>query len=413
MVEQGLLPKNLLSLHPKQWEFLSAILTTSYGVLLPGAYGSGKSLGAMYGFMLWSQARKPNGYFLIASRTSKQAMDTLFPIIRMFAEDFGTYAYIVSDEGSRVAHVGDARYLIRGANDDSAASRIQGSNYDGAFFDELVLLPESFFDMGISRVRVPGQRRIIATCNPGSPRHWVKVRLIDKKRDNWLVIPSLPGDNPSLPPEYEDTLREMYTGPQLRRGLYGEWAAATGAVYPEFEPVVVPDDKWVDYFVSIDHGYSTNTHALLFVQRKGEPDTWYVVDEWVSRRGQLDQNMVDELMAYWPGVTQWVVDMQALGFRQQAAAQGISLLDTNKDVAEGISIVSAQLANGMLQIDQCCDQLIGEMYNYIWDERATEHKGLDIPLKNDDHGPDALRYGVMSRTGSLTGMHFKIGYYDA
>ena len=36
-----------------------------------------------------------------------------------------------------------------------------------------------------------------------------------------------------------------------------------------------------------------------------------------------------------------------------------------------------------------------ELEGYAWDPKASE-RGLDAPLKEDDHGPDALRYAVMA-----------------
>ena len=38
--------------------------------------------------------------------------------------------------------------------------------------------------------------------------------------------------------------------------------------------------------------------------------------------------------------------------------------------------------------------LIGELSGYVWDAKAAK-QGEERPVKLDDHGPDALRDGVM------------------
>lgn len=42
-------------------------------------------------------------------------------------------------------------------------------------------------------------------------------------------------------------------------------------------------------------------------------------------------------------------------------------------------------------INKTCSPLIGELGTYLWDEKFCKI-GEDKPLKERDHGPDALRY---------------------
>jgi hypothetical protein len=56
--------------------------------------------------------------------------------------------------------------------------------------------------------------------------------------------------------------------------------------------------------------------------------------------------------------------------------------------------VSSLLSADRLRIHESCTGLIGEMSGYVWDPKAAE-RGIEQPLKVDDHGPDAERYGVM------------------
>ena len=46
-----------------------------------------------------------------------------------------------------------------------------------------------------------------------------------------------------------------------------------------------------------------------------------------------------------------------------------------------------------IRINRKCSGLIPEMQSYVWDEKAVE-RGEEKPVKQMDHGPDALRYRI-------------------
>jgi hypothetical protein len=60
---------------------------------------------------------------------------------------------------------------------------------------------------------------------------------------------------------------------------------------------------------------------------------------------------------------------------------------------DGILLVSTLLHLGRLKIHRSCKGLIDEIPGYSWSEKHAE-QGADVPVKADDHGCDAPRYGV-------------------
>ena len=70
------------------------------------------------------------------------------------------------------------------------------------------------------------------------------------------------------------------------------------------------------------------------------------------------------------------------------------MIPGENDVLDGIRRVSALLARRVLRIHaERCPGLIGELQSYVWDSKAAA-MGVERPVKNLDHGPDALRYYV-------------------
>jgi hypothetical protein len=88
-----------------------------------------------------------------------------------------------------------------------------------------------------------------------------------------------------------------------------------------------------------------------------------------------------------------VVDPSAASFIQQLWRDGWSPEPANNDVTDGIRTVSSLLAAGRLKVHRSCRHLIDEFPGYSWDDRKAQ-RGVDAPVKVDDHGLDALRYGV-------------------
>jgi phage terminase large subunit len=88
-----------------------------------------------------------------------------------------------------------------------------------------------------------------------------------------------------------------------------------------------------------------------------------------------------------------VVDPSAASFVAQIWQDGLSPTQGNNEVLNGIRTVSSLLARDKLKIHRSCVNLINELPGYSWDpDRAA--KGEDAPVKVDDHGCDAMRYGI-------------------
>ena len=61
-------------------------------------------------------------------------------------------------------------------------------------------------------------------------------------------------------------------------------------------------------------------------------------------------------------------------------------------MVDGIRVVGSLLGRRGIRINRDnCKGLIGEMRSYVWDDKAAE-RGEEKPVKQKDHGPDALRY---------------------
>ncbi|MET7582427.1 hypothetical protein [Streptomyces microflavus] len=87
------------------------------------------------------------------------------------------------------------------------------------------------------------------------------------------------------------------------------------------------------------------------------------------------------------------VDPSAASFHAQLRRAGLAPQPAHNKVLSGIRILMALFSADKLRIHSSCKELLKEIDGYVWDPKATE-RGEDAPLKQNDHGVDALRYAV-------------------
>jgi PBSX family phage terminase large subunit len=361
-----------------------------------GAVRSGKSIASI---LRWIQycLSGPNGNLLMIGKTQKTLEHNVLDVI---SELVGPKNYKYNRIVGEVFIYGRKCYTI-GATDEKAAGKIQGITAAGAYVDEIGLLPESFWTMLLSRLSIK-DAKIFGTVNPCGGRHYLKVKYIDRKELNLKLFHFTLDDNPFLDPSYIQELKKEYSGLWYSRFILGLWVNAEGAIYDQFSITknVVNElpGKFDKIYVSIDMGTSNPTCYLAHGRFKNK---WYVFKEYYydskkAGRQKTDAEYADDLVKFLDGKypQKILVDPSASSFIATIRTlRKYRIGFADNEVISGIRLTAKSLANEDLYIYKDCVNLIDEMQNYVWDEKATAI-GLDKPSKISDHCCDALRYGV-------------------
>lgn len=379
--------------------------------LWTGAVSSGKTIASLIAFMAAVAEAPTTGLIVIVGRTLQTIERNIIDPLQS-RELFGPLAaHVVHTPGSPTAKIFGRTVHLIGASDARAEGRIRGSTICLAYVDEATLVPESFWMMLLSRLRVP-RARLLATTNPDGPAHWLRKNFILRAAAvNMRVFEFRIRDNPSLTDEYIRDLAAQYIGLWKRRFIDGEWCVAEGAIYEMFDPdrhVIrgpVPQLSSLPG-VGVDYG-TTNAFSAHMVgiaaadAVRGLPARLVLTREYRHdpRRTfvqKTDAQFSAELRA-WIGTDQpqWIaVDPSASSFKVQLFHDGLSnVVNARNDVIDGIRLVGSLLAANLLQIHESCTGLIDELPSYSWDPKAAL-RGEDKPVKVDDHGCDSMRYGV-------------------
>ena len=96
----------------------------------------------------------------------------------------------------------DREWKILGAKDEGSEKFLRGSTIGVAICDEIVLMPEGFFMMLLTRMSPEGAR-LYGTTNPDSPVHWLKTDFLDNpelvEKGDLFHLHMTMDDNPNLP----------------------------------------------------------------------------------------------------------------------------------------------------------------------------------------------------------------------
>lgn len=373
-----------LTLHARQGELLRASRKARI-LLAPGPVRSGKTMGAVAAFAWWS-LKYPEGLYIVVARTLTQVREAVIPAFKIAMSHLGMK--VNEFPGKQMLTVGKRKYLMYDAQNEQSRMKIQGLTLNGAYLDEVALMPQSYYDEVLARCSMAGSK-IFATCNPEGPHHWVKLKMVDNERVT--TVPFAIEDNPDLSTAYLQNLKSSWSGATLKRKYYGEWAAQTGLVFPEWTAGNPPKRKKRGSFVSVDYASSTHTHALRFVEY--DSGVW-ITDEWRSDPHTADDVQIAVIRKRWADLPM-VIDPSAAAFRLLARDQGVLAWAADNRVLEGIQATNHLLSSKRVRISRRCRHLITELHQYRWDEKAQE-RGEDKPLKQNDHAVDALRYGCMA-----------------
>lgn len=376
--------------------------------ILEGAVRSGKTWANMPKFISLSQY-KVAGQKIITG-VSKQSiynnvLNDLFDLI-------GKHHYTYNRMTGELMLFGTP-WLVIGAKDEGSEKYIRGLTVGINVSDELVLQPNSFLKMLMSRLSPPGAR-FYGTTNPDSPLHYVKTDIIDseffRSRDAIEVIHFELDDNPYLTEEKKDLYRGMYKGLFKLRFIDGLWVMAEGSIYRDaWTDDLEYDDKsrpvgllveHVDRWVAVDAGVD---HPQVYLDMIDDGTTiWvereYVWDSKVEMQQKTDTQYANDLEKFLKDAPDAVtiVPPEAASFRAELTQRGVWVIDADNDVMDGIKAVSVMMATKRLRVHKRCKNLLKRVLTYIWNEKASL-RGVEKPLKKFDDECDALRYGVKTK----------------
>lgn len=303
------------------------------------------------------------------------------------------------------------------------ASRIMSTEFDLVYCQEAIELDEEEWEAITTRLRngVLSYQQLLADTNPERPRHWLKQRCDAGKT---TMLESRHEDNPVLWDGHKWTPAgvaylaklDALTGPRKLRLRWGRWVQAEGVVYEGWDPAVhlVPrfeiPSEWTR-ILSIDFGF-TNPFVAQWWAIDPDGRLYRYREIYHTRRLVEDHaQQIRKLSAEEPWPVCAVVDHDAEDRATLERHLGIPTVAAIKSKSPGFQAVAARLVkagDGKPRLFLLRDSLVErdnelheakrptcteeEFDGYIWRNKGIKEE----PVKENDHGMDALRYMVYS-----------------
>lgn len=309
--------------------------------------------------------------------------------------------------------------------------KVLSSEYDMIFCFESLELTENDYEVLTTRLshNAMPYRQIIMDCNPGSPTHWIRQKML---KGHFTVFESYHQDNPrwynhkvkawtKMGISYLNRLKRT-TGIRYQRLYKGLWVAAEGVIYEvnqkhlltrgihfkqsngeipkEWRRIRAIDFGFTKPFVchwyAIDPDgrmylyreiYMTHRlvrdHARLIVTLSAGENIEATVADWDAEgRADLESNGVPTIQAY----KAWESGKEAVQDRLRIAGDGKPRLYFLED-----SLVEA---DPLLEEISHPIKTVQEVDQYIYKRKKGDVSEKEEPIDEYDHGMDTMRYAV-------------------
>lgn len=275
-------------------------------------------------------------------------------------------------------------------------------------------------------------------CNPGPATHWIKqrpsLRVFESRHvDN----PALFDDDGNITEQGVHTMATLdaLTGVRKDRLRYGRWVSAEGIVYESFDrqrhlidPVPISSD-W-RLVASIDWGMRNPlVWQLWAIDGEGVA---YLVHE-IYRTEMLVSDLISELAGLRQTLNLHRLETTICDHDPEKVAQlnraGYTTTSAIKDIETGIQAVERRLKEGRLRFfrdalkrrDEALAKAhkpvctVDEFEVYAWPKDSSGRARKEVPVKENDHGMDDMRYLVMNLDArnpppTLKAQSVRVGY---
>lgn len=249
---------------------------------------------------------------------------------------------------------------------------------------------------------------ILLTTSPYST-NWIYKELIkgskSGQRPDVKLIQASSNENPHFPKdEFERRRRTM--DPLRFAALYlGEFNRMHGLVYECFddkvhviEPFQLP--AGTKYFGGIDWGY-TDPFVLQIIALTPSGHMFLISEFYKTRMTLPDQILLAKQKKQIFDIQTFYADPSSPGSIEEFNRAGLTCVPANNDIRRGIDTLYERISSGFLRVFRNqAPMTLDEIENYHYpepedldpDEDSKDH----LPVGQDDHCLDALRYVVIS-----------------
>ena len=381
---------------PKQAEILKFAYNDEETLICDGAVRSGKTIVMSLSFVLWAMTTFDRCNFAICGKTVSNAERN---ILRPFQQIEGmpfTLNYKISNRMLTVKCGQKENYFyLFGGKDESSYALIQGLTLAGVLFDEVALMPKSFVDQAIARTLSYANAKIWFNCNPESPNHWFYKEWITNEERKYRHLHFLMNDNPILTDKEIQRAESLFTGVFYDRYIRGLWVRAEGVIFPDFanDPSrwIISADKVPKHFRAVEVGFDIGGNGSAYAMTctgQGYDGIQYKLKAEKRQAEEMSMDDIERFVNEFCGDCERRYGVRVDMINCDHIAVIVNTINDNTKYRAGLCykpplpdrvfLYSKLFAADRVKfVEGMCDDLIDEMQNLVFDDKADDARPLD------------------------------------
>lgn len=220
-------------------------------------------------------------------------------------------------------------------------------------------------------------------------------------------------DNAHIPVEEVEKAKKELTEDRFAQEYMADFRKTEGLVYKEFDRenhtfTDLPDITVVDVLAGIDWGWTnpSSSHKVLVDAQKH----YWVVEEFY-KTNKTTAEIIEHVKTY--GANKVYPDPAEPDRNEEARRAGLNIRDVSKDVVAGISCLQEVMKQGRYHVHVSCENLIWEHETYSYPEKKPDKNENEIPIKENDHASDEIRYIIYMQEGKNTRTSAHVHYQSS
>ena len=386
---------------------------------------TGKSVFALNHTLL--QAMQIPGRYWIVAPTYRQAKNIYW--LEVVPQHIPKELIEKKNESELIIHlINGSTIELKGADNPDS---LRGAGVKGLILDEYAFIDSNVWEKILRPTILDSNGWAIFISTPNGFNHFYDLTNHAQDHENWFYSHATSYDNPYIPNGEDEInqLRDDYIKQGRENEFYqeymGEFRKMSGLVYKSFDRnihLIDPNEipKEGTYAFGIDFGF-TNPTAVIFLLIDRD-DNWYIYDE-IYEPGLITEVAVNLIQTKMGNhrFTYQIGDSAATQEIANFANAGLQITPVSKtkdSILAGIRIISDKLkiqegtGRPKLFISKDCKNLIFEFESYHYPDDKDGKNPSELPVKENDHALDALRYLGLSVRNNNRATVYKPAFYQ-
>jgi PBSX family phage terminase large subunit len=336
---------------------------------------------------------------IYVATTYQQARDIAWNILKSIVQPI-----VISVNESRLEikirniEGGESTITLRGWEN---IDTLRGQSIDFAVIDEVASM-KNFWE-NWQEVILPtltdrkGEAMFIST--PKGFNHFYDLYNLEYKDKDFKSFHFTSYDNPLIDPTEIEKSRAQMTEERFSQEYLADFRKTEGLVYKEFtrESCLFDDDTKiydpVETIAGVDFGFTNPTAVITLV--KDYRGNFWITDEYY-KSGQTDSQNAEWIAAQ--KFNKVYADPEAPNTIKELKLRGVNVREVIKgkdSIPNGINKVKELLKAGKLKVHKKCLNVIQEFETYSYPDKLDQQNPKELPIKENDHAMDAIRYAIM------------------